>query len=380
VHASYTELLSDAPCFIVDMSLAEQLNSREGTSWSPLFFVGLAVALNGLRLEHVHWTALFGRSDWTTSLDHQYPFAVDVELVAPLQQAAKDFAERYEQKRKKGEQHRLLADFVSTEPRIHDRLSTVLQGLIKRCYPDVIVDGDFVMLPPNSYRKHDDILEEVLAHLNGPSHVDRILEAWHELFPDKQTTVEAIRSTANRNKLLFFSIGRTSTYGLRRWEEERKDLRGGTIRTIVEAQLEASPMPIHIEDLVEEVRKFRPNTHLNSVRYNLQLEATGRFTFFPGGFLGLSSRTYSSIPDPPALVPGSLMRSSILERFKGEHRNVFAEYLKAHCNATAQRIDRVIDKAVADGRLLIDLAGIIQGTTATGSDAGDWHEELPFEW
>ena len=32
----------------------------------------------------------------------------------------------------------------------------------------------------------------------------------------------------------FISFGRTSTYGLKEWEEKEKDIRGGTIRDITE--------------------------------------------------------------------------------------------------------------------------------------------------
>jgi len=92
------------------------------------------------------------------------------------------------------------------------------------------------------------------------------------------------------------------------------------------------------------------------------------------------TRVYRSIPDPPPFAPGSLMRSSVLERFKGQHRDALVEFLKSQCKASKPRIERVIDKAIADGRLFINDHGVIQGAAPSGSDTEHWHDELPFVW
>jgi len=380
VREHYPELVSTDPGFIVNDGSVSRINEREGTTCSPLLFAYAALVLNSPRLQLVKWTDLFDRSTCAKELDRTHPILIDHSLKEALLRITSQVIQVVETKRSIP-QRRPLCDFRTTDdqPTAHTILPFLSKLLCLR-YPEITVEDGIIRLPANAYRNQEELLEEVLDYLDVPSHATRIEEVWNHRYPDRPITVSGIRSVAIRNKALFFSIGRESTYGLRRWERERIDLKGGTIRDIIEELLEASPLPVHFEELVEEVKKYRPTTNLSSIRHNLQLEATGRFTFLPGGFLGLSSKEYHSIPDPPALVPGSLMRSTVLERFKGQHRIKLVDYLKTHCNASDHRIVRVIDNAIAQGRLLIDEHGVIQGTGQVGFDAAQYLDELPFEW
>jgi hypothetical protein len=247
-------------------------------------------------------------------------------------------------------------------------------------YPEIQIEDGYICLPANAKRNQEDLLIEILTLLDEPSHATNIQEVWNTRFPDRPITVDGIRSVVVRNKTLFLSIGRESTYGLRRWESERSELKGGTIRDIIEGLLQPSFVPIHLEDLVDEVQKFRPGTHLGSVKMNLQLEASGRFVLLQGGFVGLAGRSYDIVPDPPESVPGSLMRTSVLQRFVGQHRDKLAEFLADRCKASRKRIDRVIDRAIADGRIQLDPDGVIHQSQAEIEDPGPWSDELPLDW
>lgn len=356
---SYPELIPTGPVFIIDEELAAHLNNGEGTAWTPMFYSHLAAALNGYRYTHIRWTELFGKSDRTRSWDHTIPIMLAADLEAPLRSIGKRFATHYEQKRKKADQFDLLAGIDIGDEVLAERLTAVLQGLISRCYPEVRFESSVALLPPNKKQNQEDLLEEVLTLLDTPSHASRIQESWNALFPERPVTMEGIRGVAIRAHDRFFSIGRSSTYGLRRWEEERKELKGGTIRDIVAEVLEPRSLPIHIDELVIAVQEYRPSTHKSSVRQNLQLEASGRFTFHPGGFIGLSNRVYEHIPDPPARVSGSLMRTAVLARFKGLPLTALAKYLASKSEASTMRVAQVLDKAIAHGRIQIDSNGMI---------------------
>src|SRR5438045_7022694 len=107
--------------------------------------------------------------------------------------------------------------------------------------------------------------------------------------PELEVNEASVRSGLQREKELFIFIGRSSTYGLRKWQEERENLKGGTIRDIVEEYLKMEDEPKHISEITKFVQKYR-NTNEYSVKTNLDLEGSIRFQSFPGEFIGLKSK------------------------------------------------------------------------------------------
>jgi hypothetical protein len=246
-------------------------------------------------------------------------------------------------------------------------------------YPELMVEEGRVVLPPNQRLNQEDILEEVLKVLNKPSHVSSILEQWQRSFMDSPISEAGIRSVAVRDKSRFFSIGRTSTYGLRCWEEERPELKGGTIRKLAEEILSESGSLMHIDELTTRLRPFRPTTTSTSVRYNLQLETSGRFVLYPGGYVGLSNKVQPVVPPPPVAVPGSLMRARYLKRFIGFHRNELVRHLIDITSATSFRVETVVHEAIKEGRILADGDGVIRVVRDASISYGPAGPELPFE-
>ncbi len=380
VHEHYPELVNADRCMVVDVELVRTLNAREGTCCSPLLVAYIAVLLNHPRLQLGKWTEMFDRTTLSKELDHTHPLLMEREWVEELKSAASLAIQVIEARRSTPERRPLAEILVVGDKAPSHQIVSLLCTILPLRYPEIFIEDGCICLPANAKRSQEDMLEEVLAGLDEPSHVTRIQEVWSTRFLGRPITVEGIRSVVVRNKSLFFSIGRESTYGLRRWENERHDLRSGTIRDIVEGLLQASSAPLHLEDLVEDVQKFRPGTYLGSVKLNLQMEASGRFVFLSGGFVGLAGRSYDRIPDPPAGVPGSLMRASVLRQFVGQHRSRLEEHIAQRCSATPKRIERVIDAAITAGRIQLDPEGLIQQGQAETEDHGPWMGELPFEW
>lgn len=174
----------------------------------------------------------------------------------------------------------------------------VLHGLLPLLFPDVSMESEHILFPANKKHHQEQYLEVILTALDKPSHVQRILQEWTVRFPEYPMTEVGIRSIAIRQKNTFITIGRTSTYGLRRWELDRPDIKGGTIRSIIKDHLERSDVPLPIGQLVQHVRLYRPKTKLSSVRLNLKLDGSGRFLLLPDGRVGLTSKHYAANPDP----------------------------------------------------------------------------------
>ena len=122
--------------------------------------------------------------------------------------------------------------------------------------------------------------------------VEEIADAINKKYPELEVNGASIRSSLQREKELFIYIGRSSTYGLRRWEKEQENLKGGTIRDIVEEYLELADVPKHIGEIMEYVLRFR-DTNEKNVLSNIKLEENERFTFYDGGFIGIKGKNYA---------------------------------------------------------------------------------------
>ncbi|MGB6048509.1 MAG: hypothetical protein WBG34_13005, partial [Flavobacteriales bacterium] len=261
-----------------------------------------------------------------------------------------------------------------------ERLEALLKVLVTYRYPEVHFNEGRVHLPPNHKRNREDRLEEILTSLDAPSHVTVIVHAWQEQFPDDTISAEGIRSIAVRGRSRFFSIGRTSTYGLRRWEKERKNVKGGTIRDMVESQLRRSEVPLHIDQLTLGVQRFRPDTNVSSVKGNLHLDMGGRFAFFPNGFIGLAEKTYSVMPLPAP--SGSLFRRSALMRYVGRPLSDLLDDLVARSKADRNLLDAKIQLLIQDRRLIVSPSGIVLHASSVGSGKNEpesMNGELPFD-
>jgi len=150
---------------------------------------------------------------------------------------------------------------------------------------------DNIVFKRNTIKQVYEYAYEALEALGEPSKVSDICKKVIEIFPDYNTDESSIRAAMQR-KRGFISFGRTSTYGLKKWEEE-KDIRGGTIRDITEEFLISLNEPKHINEITEYVNRYRETTAKN-IYANLKMEENNRFVFFSGMVIGLKSKDYQN--------------------------------------------------------------------------------------
>jgi len=145
----------------------------------------------------------------------------------------------------------------------------------------------------NTNRQAHEFAFEALEHLGKPSKVKEIFEKVIELHPNYDTEEAKIRVSMKR-KNGFVPIGRKSMFGLKKWENELENFKGGTIRDIVEEFLMQFSEPKHISDITEHVLKYRPKSNQYSILQNLKLDESGLYIFFKGSHIGLTTKTYES--------------------------------------------------------------------------------------
>ncbi len=171
------------------------------------------------------------------------------------------------------------------------RIITVSEHILFNEFGISVDIQDNIVFKRNTVKQVYDYAYEALEALGEPSKVSDICKKVIEIYPDYNTDESSIRAAMQR-KRGFISFGRTSTYGLKEWEEE-KDIRGGTIRDITEEFLISLNEPKHVNEITEYVNRYRETTAKN-IYVNLKMEENNRFVFFSGLIIGLKSKNYKN--------------------------------------------------------------------------------------
>jgi len=150
---------------------------------------------------------------------------------------------------------------------------------------------DNIPFSRNSVKQAYEYAYEALKQIGKPSKVNEVTSKILELHPDYETDDAKVRASMKRQNG-FVPIGRKSVFGLKAWESELENFKGGTIRSIVLEYLENHLEPQHISTITSYVLKFRPKSNEYSILQNLKLDESGSFLFFKNSNVGLSSKNY----------------------------------------------------------------------------------------
>ncbi|MBP6754699.1 MAG: hypothetical protein KA210_01030 [Bacteroidia bacterium] len=134
-----------------------------------------------------------------------------------------------------------------------------------------------------------DILEEI----GEPTKIDKIYQLLEQKDPGITKSADALRGSLQRNPEIIF-FGRFSTYGLRKWESEKENIKGGSIKDLVLNYLDKNNTPIHINQILSEVKKFGYDTNAKNIITNLKLDPYKQFIVFNQSFIGLKSKNYDT--------------------------------------------------------------------------------------
>ena len=187
-----------------------------------------------------------------------------------------------------------LYDFLKEEGKaFFKEVYSVCEAIIFSEFELLVDSTGYIYFERTTKKQVHEYCYEVLEEASEPMTIDQIANSVSDKFPDFNTTIDSLRGSLNREKELFIYFGRTSTYGLRKWESEKENLKGGTIRDIVEEYLLKEDSPKHISEIVEYVIQFRPDTNEKSVLSNIKVDESKRFHFFKKAFVGLVSKKYN---------------------------------------------------------------------------------------
>jgi len=181
-----------------------------------------------------------------------------------------------------------LPTFFKTEDSIFlEEIFSICEMLINEELGIYLDDEEKITFERNTFKTLPEYAYEALEILGKPSHIDEINKQIKILKPDYNNT---IKNTTLKREFGFVPYGRASIFGLKKWDYEKENIKGGTIRSIVQEFLENHSAPVHIKKITEFVLKYRPESNSSSIRSNLMLDEHNTFIFFKDSFVGLKSK------------------------------------------------------------------------------------------
>jgi hypothetical protein len=183
-----------------------------------------------------------------------------------------------------------IAPYLAATPYLLDRGSKVV-ALILRQEFDLQIKGGTLTIPRNTYKQINEYAYEALEALGTPSYVKEIAEKVKELYPKTNFTYAGIRSSLKR-EYGFVPIGRSSNFGLKKWENTVENFKGGTIRDITKEFLLQQKEPQTLEQITSYLLQYRPHTNAKSILTNLKADTSDTFIFFNNSQIGLTQITY----------------------------------------------------------------------------------------
>ena len=174
-----------------------------------------------------------------------------------------------------------------------DEISQIAEQILYNEFEIIIDIDENITFSRNSNKTIVDYIYNILSKVKKPLTVYEIFDILNRQYPGISKSAEALRGSCQRdNRLIYF--GRSSTYGLKIWEEKLENIKGGTMHDIAEEYLLKFDEPKHINEIAEYVKSFRKNVTAKNLFYNLKSAEHRRFIFFKKRFIGLTSKEYDS--------------------------------------------------------------------------------------
>lgn len=248
-----------------------------------------------------------------------------------------------------------LKEFTSTHERhLFTRIKNVCEQILYYEF-DLVIDPDgFLVFTRNTKKLNHEYIELILEENKRLMTVDEIFEQLNIKYPDLETTESSVRGSLIKEKEKFFYIGRTSTYGLKKWEYEDETLKGGTIRDIAEEFLRQFDEPKHIYDITKYVSKYRDTNEKNIIS-NFKLEGDNkRFILYEGGFVGLLDKYYPPEKLNFSMVKGFHFTSERINSFKGKNIEDLIKVYSQKYGYKRSQILSIIESRQTSGELNLD--------------------------
>jgi len=184
-----------------------------------------------------------------------------------------------------------LLDFKKSDCFIYlDEISQIAEHVLFNEFELILDIEDNIVFKRNTNPLIIEYVHEILRGVNKPLKIDEILDALNQQYPEITSSKTSLQIRCQRDSHIVY-FGNT-TYGLKIWEKEHKNRKGGNMRDITEEFLMQFDEPKHLDEIVLFVSKYRENVKPRNLFTNLKIAEHKRFVFFKNKYIGLVTKLY----------------------------------------------------------------------------------------
>jgi hypothetical protein len=285
----------------INSETIERINNTENTNLSKEFIIYLLYVYVSERfslignvedvLLHKHITAR-NRYNWNNFFIVDKEIVREIDFNALVNDINSRLNDRIEESYSFNFKSYLSKFLTNNNIYILDLALPIAEKIINDEFEFYLDLNENLIFKRNTIKKVPEYIIEALENLGEPSKLNTIYNWIEKKYPLATKSEKALRGSCNRsNEIIYF--GRSSTFGLKKWENSRDDIKGGTIKNIVTDLLEESKNPIHIIEILNKIHQYREQTNERNVITNLKLDPNNNFIFFNQKFIGLRSKINS---------------------------------------------------------------------------------------
>jgi hypothetical protein len=345
-------------CILINNTLVEKINEREQVKFNLRFYA----LVFGVLLKKTHFTLdpakIIGINKNSLSKSQKY-YLIDLLFFdsIELEFFIKDIYLKREDKKHETLSlnfQNFISNFIKKEAleSFDEILSTCRKIIFSEFNVEVNPYGNIIFenIPKKKILHY---CYEILEKADEPLTLEQIAFELDTNYSDLKFASGYLSLVLRRQKEMFVYFGQKGAYGLRKWEFEKDNIKGGTIRDIVEEFLFNEDCPKHISDIIDYVNKFRPETNARSLLTNIKVDERKRFCFFESNFIGLKEKNYTADKTRYNRLRGSYFRNSFFEKMiDWDIIDVINYYVKNY-DYNFTQVEAAIQKKVAKGELVI---------------------------
>ncbi|AZB23034.1 hypothetical protein EG338_07390 [Kaistella haifensis] len=334
----------------IDKNLTNEINIKSKTNFSSEFISYiLAVYLcdNFCIVGNIEDILLPKYSNSRNRHNWKYFFIVKKELAkVDFTSFADDISERLNERIEETYSFNLksyIAKFINNlDIEILDLAFPIAEKILFDEFALSLDIDDNIVFKKNTIKQAFEYSFEALEKLGKPSKVEEITQKIIELHPNYKTDEYKVRISMKR-KDGFVPVGRESVFGLKKWEKELDDFKGGTIRSITVEFLERFETPKHISLISEYISNYREGTYQRSIIDNLKADKSNSFIFLRQGFLGLNSLKEKYNINKYQNLPVQFGKTLISLNRKGYSKQQIINYIKSNYNLNEEESSAIIN-------------------------------------
>jgi len=193
------------------------------------------------------------------------------------------------QKSKTIEINSLLKSYRNiTNPVLQKLILETASYIVSMEFPDNYKEPGRIIIHRNTLKTLPEFIYETIQDAKEPLSIFEITKNIKNKYPNKNININSVKATCVKDPR-FISMSHFK-YALSEWEIESERIKGGSLRKLTTDFLATRPEPVHIDEIIKHIRKYRKGIFPGNLKTNLKLAGSSRFVFYPGDKVGLPGK------------------------------------------------------------------------------------------